>query len=284
MSYPRWPQSAFFYRPRNVPAVSPYGEYVAQLGDYVPGFGSFGPKTQGLTYGSLSPKYDWSTPRYIRREPTGLDGFGGFGSFGEAVNLGCLGDVREKATSGLMAILDKISAGQASGMIGSFLKIRDRVAGALNGLENAMLARTEAGWPEVKTGIVTFMMDAVPNMRTGNDSIDSFLDPGVLGEQLADYLKGELDACAQQQGVLPTVTQQVTEPGVLPTVTQQVTEPGAPLAQAYLVTSRFIKRETVLPKILTSRFLPKKKKTAAKASPVVLMAAAAAALFLLMKK
>ncbi len=274
MSYPRWPQSAFFYRPRTVPTSSPYGEYV-------PGFGSFGPKTQGLTYGSLSPKYDWATPRYIRAEPTGLDDFGDFGL--NAVEQGCLADVRKMASEALFSVLNNVSGGVADSKvgIGPFAvdigaMLRGKINESLNGIENALLGRMEQDWPTIQQVIVEFVMNALPNIKTGHDMIDKFIDPGTIGQAFAEALKTRLDDCARAQGVIPTVMEPIT-----------VTPTAAPLAQAYLVTSRFLQpaptKVVAKPQILTSRFIPKTTAQAA-TSPIIPLAIGAAALFLLMRK
>lgn len=67
MSHPYFPQSRYSYRPgfpyqTSVPASYGFGGYSAQSGRRV--------------LGSLSPKYDWATPSYVKSEPDGTAGYG----------------------------------------------------------------------------------------------------------------------------------------------------------------------------------------------------------------
>lgn len=68
MSHPYWPQPGYiFRRMKAAPVPDAYG-----------GFGYVSMRAPLQTRGSLSPKYDWATPRYIRAEDQS-----GMGDFGE---------------------------------------------------------------------------------------------------------------------------------------------------------------------------------------------------------
>jgi hypothetical protein len=100
MSHPYWPQPSYiFRRQKAAPVPDAYGNYEfgASPGpkagkgsgktptayDIGPsgaqakkrGFGAVSLRALQKTYGSLSPKTDWATPRYIRNEPSGLGAF-----------------------------------------------------------------------------------------------------------------------------------------------------------------------------------------------------------------
>jgi hypothetical protein len=76
-----------FRRQKAAPVPDAYGNYE--------GFGAESMMAPTRTYGSMSPKYDWATPRYIRAEPSGMGDFAGDG---------CLGDVRDKVVDSIFSV------------------------------------------------------------------------------------------------------------------------------------------------------------------------------------
>lgn len=75
MSHPYWPQAMYgFRRQKAAPVPDAYGNYE--------GFGAESMMAPTRTYGSMSPKTDWATPRYIRAEPSGMGDFGADGCAG----------------------------------------------------------------------------------------------------------------------------------------------------------------------------------------------------------
>ena len=83
MSHPFWPQPKYLYRPGGRQSQAPVPASFGGIGDF--GGGRYevegtpapqGPRRGLRTYGSMSPKYDWATPGYIRSEPGGLGYFG----------------------------------------------------------------------------------------------------------------------------------------------------------------------------------------------------------------
>lgn len=117
MSHPYWPQSYYLFRPGGRRSQAPVPASMSGLDDFSGGryetVGTPAPRSwrRGVrTYGSMTPKYDYATPRYIRDEPSGMgevdSGAIAQSVGGSAGTQACLGGLQEMVADTVVRVMD----------------------------------------------------------------------------------------------------------------------------------------------------------------------------------
>lgn len=198
MSHPYWPQSYYLYRPGGRRSQAPVPASMAGFDDFAgddyaggryEAAGTPAPRSwrRGVrTYGSMTPKYDYATPRYIRDEPAGM------GYFGEDVG-GCLGDLRKKLIDGILGVLSIPNiCVPIVGCVGDWLG--DAMESGLASLQNFAIDQIADPQKqrELEQAIVNFIM-GLPDPPTWTKIPLTW--KGAAAEKVAKKIVGEIVSC-----------------------------------------------------------------------------------------
>jgi hypothetical protein len=213
MSHPYWPQPSYiFRRQKAAPVPDAYGNYefgaspgpkAGKGSGKVPTAYDIGPsgaqaKKHGLgavslralqkTYGSLSPKTDWATPRYIRNEPSGLGAFGDDNCLSSVI-----GTVAGKVDGWVSSIP---GIGSVISTVGSFLGFS--VAGitkdALNKAVGGFSAYFTGGDAAAhKSEMVASIMNVLPEFPEQVPGLETYR--GQIAQRIVDELINATACC-----------------------------------------------------------------------------------------
>lgn len=219
MSHPYWPQPLYHFRPRHAGPV-PAGPQLAGFAGYSYGAALAG---GGRRYGSLSPKYDWATPGYVRAEPSGLGCVGCVG-FGQPEEISGCPDIANKIRAVLIATISKITEPLRSKLTGvpwsTELKYIEKFADVII----AKVGLTDADLTYLANLAVSQgRAGLLPVLQLKLQGVFDRMDLPVLGEQditpyigdAYDYLAGKLAEICGGSGAPGYTVQPFTSGGVI---------------------------------------------------------------------
>jgi len=213
-SHPYWPQPALFYRPRKRTPVPAYGngyfsvdpandpaQPVAkrQTTRLDPRRGAQGTYAFARRpYGSLSPKTDWSTPRYIRDEMRGA-GLLGYGADEVSVGTACaktLQDSLGAEIANFIANLTKVLPANIEQGVGNAIAKKIVDGGKLAQFFDAVQNTGKAAFVAAFTSDIK----AAVGEWDGGGTITNIVPVEMIVGGIFDYLFGKLQQCAAAAG------------------------------------------------------------------------------------